>query len=284
VSTPLSVGALDERAAGRAGLGPAFAAVRTRLALVALLFALAGIAWWITADRMRGMDEGPGTGLGTLGWFLGVWIVMMAAMMFPSVSPTVALYSRMSRSTAASVVFVSGYLLAWTAAGVLAFAVSDLGGNLLGSELAWNRGGRWLAGGILVVAAVYELTPLKDVCLGKCRSPLGFLFGAWRDGLSGALQMGAKHGGWCIGCCWALMAALFALGVMSLAWMAFVAALIAAEKTLPWGRAVTYGTAAVLLLLGVLLVAAPEAIPGLTIPSDGGSMNRMGVTNAGPMP
>ena len=284
MSTPLSVGALDERAAGRAGLGPAFAAVRTRLALVALLFALAGIAWWITADRMRGMDEGPGTGLGTLGWFLGVWIVMMAAMMFPSVSPTVALYSRMSRSTAASVVFVSGYLLAWTAAGVLAFAVSDLGGNLLGSELAWNRGGRWLAGGILVVAAVYELTPLKDVCLGKCRSPLGFLFGAWRDGLSGALQMGVKHGGWCIGCCWALMAALFALGVMSLAWMAFVAALIAAEKTLPGGRAVTYGTAAVLLLLGVLLVAAPEAIPGLTIPSDGGSMNRMGVTNAGPMP
>ena len=284
MSTPLSVAALDERAAGRAGLGPAFAAVRTRLALVALLFALAGIAWWITADRMRGMDEGPGTGLGTLGWFLGVWIVMMAAMMFPSVSPTVALYSRMSRSTAASVVFVSGYLLAWTAAGVLAFAVSDLGGNLLGSELAWNRGGRWLAGSILVVAAVYELTPLKDVCLGKCRSPLGFLFGAWRDGLSGALQMGVKHGGWCIGCCWALMAALFALGVMSLAWMAFVAALIAAEKTLPWGRAVTYGTAAVLLLLGVLLIAAPEAIPGLTIPSDGGSMDRMGVTNDGPMP
>ena len=284
MSTPLSVGALDERAAGRAGLGPAFAAVRTRLALVVLLFALAGIAWWITADRMRGMDEGPGTGLGTLGWFLGVWIVMMAAMMFPSVSPTVALYSRMSRSTAAPLVFVSGYLLAWTAAGVLAFAVSDLVGSLLGSELAWNRGGRWLAGGILVVAAVYELTPLKDVCLGKCRSPLGFLFGAWRDGLSGALQMGVRHGGWCIGCCWALMAALFALGVMSLAWMAFVAALIAAEKTLPWGRAVTYGTAAVLLLLGVLLMTTPEAIPGLTIPSDGGSMDRMGVTNDGPMP
>jgi predicted metal-binding membrane protein len=280
----VSVGALDERAARRTGLAPAFAAVRTRLALVALLFALAGIAWWITADRMRGMDEGPGTSLGTLGWFVGVWVVMMAAMMFPSVSPTVALYSRMARSTTAALVFMSGYLLAWAGAGVLAYAVSDLGRSLLGSELSWDRGGRWLAGGILVVAAVYELTPLKDVCLGKCRSPLGFLFGAWRDGLSGALQMGIRHGGWCIGCCWALMAALFALGVMSLAWMAFVAALIAAEKTLPWGRAVTYGTATVLLLLGVLLIAAPEAIPGLKIPSDGGSMNRMGVTNDGPMP
>ena len=272
----MSVGALEERPAG---LSPAFAAVRTRLALVAALFALAGIAWWVTADRMRGMDEGPGTELGTLGWFVGVWVVMMAAMMFPSVSPTVALYSRMAKSTSAPLVFVSGYLLAWAAAGVLAFGVADVGRRLLGSELSWDRGGRLLAGGVLVVAAVYELTPLKDVCLGKCRSPLGFLFGAWRDGRSGALQMGVRHGGWCIGCCWALMASLFALGVMSVAWMAFVAALIAAEKTLPWGRAVTYGAAALLLGLGVTLMLAPEAIPGLTIPGDGGpmdGMNRMG--------
>ena len=97
--------------------------------------------------------------------------------------------------------------------------------------LAWERAGRWVAGATLLVAAVYELTPLKDVCLAKCRSPLGFLLGAWRDGRAGALQMGARHGGWCVGCCWALMASLFALGVMSIAWMAFVAALIAAEKT-----------------------------------------------------
>jgi predicted metal-binding membrane protein len=81
--------------------------------------------------------------------------------------------------------------------------------------------------------------------------------------------MGTKHGAWCVGCCWALMAALFALGVMSIAWMAFVAALIAAEKMLPWRRAATYGTAAILFLLGALLVAAPDAIPGLTIPNGG---------------
>ena len=153
-----------------------------------------------------------------------------------------------------------------------AYGISNLGRTLLGSQLEWDRAGRWLAGGILVVAAVYELTPLKDVCLGKCRSPLGFLLGAWRDGLSGGLQMGVRHGGWCIGCCWALMASLFALGVMSLAWMALVAGLIAAEKTLPWGRAVTYGTAALLLLLGVVLVVAPDAIPWLTVPG-GGSMD-----------
>jgi predicted metal-binding membrane protein len=152
--------------------------------------------------------------------------------------------------------------------------VSDAGRGLLGSAFAWNHGGRWLAGGTLVAAAVYELTPLKEVCLTKCRSPLGFLLGSWRDGLPGALEMGARHGAWCVGCCWALMASLFALGVMSLAWMAFVAGLIAAEKTLPWGRAVTYTTAAILLVLGIVLLAAPDAIPGLTIPG-GGGMNRM---------
>jgi predicted metal-binding membrane protein len=119
------------------------------------------------------------------------------------------------------------------------------------------------------VAAAHELTPWKDVCLTKCRSPLAFLLGAWRDGTNGALAMGAKHGAWCVGCCWALMASLFALGVMSLAWMAFVAALIALEKTLPWGRAVTYGTSALLLALGLVLLAAPGSIPGLTVPGSG---------------
>jgi predicted metal-binding membrane protein len=135
--------------------------------------------------------------------------------------------------------------------------------------LSWDRAGRWVAAGILAIAAVYELTPLKTVCLRHCRSPLGFLLGSWRDGLPGALQMGAKHGAWCVGCCWALMASLFALGVMSIAWMAFVAALIAVEKTLPWGRLVTYGTAAALLTLGILIVVVPDAIPGLTIPGEG---------------
>lgn len=258
------------------GLRPAFAAARSRLGLVALLFALAAAGWWWTVDRMRGMDEGPGTDLGTLGWFLGVWIVMMAAMMLPSVSPTVALYSRMTkqRSPVAPAVFVSGYLLTWAGAGLVAFAISEAGGRVFGDVLSWDRAGRWVAGGTLVAAAAYELTPLKTVCLRHCRSPLGFLLGSWRDGLSGALSMGVKHGAWCLGCCWAFMASLFALGVMSIVWMAFVAGLIAAEKTLPWGRAVTYGTAAILLGLGVLLVAVPDAIPGLTIPHEG-TMNQM---------
>jgi predicted metal-binding membrane protein len=257
-----------ERVTGGGGLAPAFAAVRVRFGLVAVLFVLAGVGWWWTVHRMRGMDEGPWTGLGTLGWFLAVWVVMMAAMMFPSVAPTVALYSRMTRrrSPLSPLLFVAGYLLTWTAAGLLAFALLTLVTRAAGDVLAWDRAGRWVAGATLVVAAVYELTPLKDVCLGRCRSPLGFLLGSWRDGRRGALQMGAQNGAWCVGCCWALMASLFALGVMSVVWMAVVAGLIAVEKTLPWRRVATYGTTVLLLALGLLVWTAPHAIPALTVP------------------
>jgi predicted metal-binding membrane protein len=211
---------------------------------------------------MHGMDEGPWTALGAFGWFLGVWVVMMAAMMFPSLTPTVALYSRMARDRIAPLVFTGGYLLAWAGAGAAAFAIARGAGGVL----AWDRAGRWLAGATLIVAAAYELTPLKHACLSKCRSPLGFLLGAWREGRVGALQMGTKHGAWCIGCCWALMASLLALGVMSVAWMAFVAALIALEKTLPWRRVATYTTAGLLLALGLLILVAPDAVPALTVP------------------
>jgi len=260
--------ASQDRVPGDAGLAPALAAVRARLGLVALLFALAGIGWWSTVARMRGMDDGSWTALGALGWFLGAWVVMMAAMMFPSMAPTIALYSRMTRqrSRLQPLVFAAGYLVTWAAAGTLAFALARAGGAIVGDVLAWDRAGRWVAGATLLAAAAYELTPLKDVCLGKCRSPLGFLLGTWRDGRRGALQMGAKNGAWCVGCCWALMASLFALGVMSIVWMALVTALIAVEKTLPWRRVAVYGTGALLLALGVALLVVPDAIPGLTVP------------------
>jgi predicted metal-binding membrane protein len=226
---------------------------------------------------MAGMDEGPWSGLGTLGWFLGVWVVMMAAMMFPSVAPTVALYSRLTRrrSPLSPLLFTAGYLLTWAVAGLAAFGLLTLVQRVAGDVLAWDRAGRWIAGTTLVVAAVYELTPLKDVCLGRCRSPLGFLLGSWQDGPGGALRMGAKNGAWCVGCCWALMASLFALGVMSIVWMAIVAGLIAIEKTLPWRRVATWATTAVLLTLGVLLFTAPGVIPALSVPG-GAVMTPMG--------
>jgi predicted metal-binding membrane protein len=268
------------RRSERRELAAAFAAARARLGLVLVLFALAAAAWWSTAERMTGMDAGPGTSLGALGWFVGVWVVMMAAMMIPSLTPTVALYSGMTRSRGQMrpILFTSGYLLVWGATGVGAYGVFALGRRLFGSALAWQSGGRWFAAGVLTVAALYELTPLKHVCLTKCRSPLAFLLGSWRDGRLGAVTMGTRHAGWCLGCCWALMAALFALGVMSLAWMAFVAALIALEKTIPWHRAASWGTAAILLVLAIATVAAPHSVPGLVVP--GGSASAMPAINA----
>ena len=250
------------------GLGQAFVAARTRLGLIALLFGLAALGWWWTIDQMQGMDDGPWTGLGSLGWFLGAWLVMMGAMMLPSVAPTIALYARMTRARSlfSPLLFSVGYLVTWGAAGLLAFALARVGGLAAGDLLAWHRAGRWIAGATLLAAAAYELTPLKDVCLGKCRSPLGFLLGSWRGGRAGALRMGARNGAWCVGCCWALMASLFALGVMSIAWMAFVAGLIAVEKTLPWRRVATWGTAALLLAVGLVLFVAPDALPALTTP------------------
>ena len=251
------------------GLAAAFAAARVRLGLVLLLFSLAGAGWWWTVREMTGMDNGPWTALGSTGWFLGVWTVMMAAMMFPSVAPTVAQYARMARTRTpfAPLVFAAGYLVVWVGAGVAALVLAAAVSALAGDALEWDRAGRPLTSATLFMAAVYEFTPLKQVCLGKCRSPLGFLLGTWRDGWRGGLRMGSKHGAWCVGCCWALMAALFALGVMSVLWMALVAGLIALEKTLPWRRTATYSTAAVLACLAVLALVAPDAVPGLTQPA-----------------
>jgi predicted metal-binding membrane protein len=242
-------------------------AARAERSLVVLLLGVAGLAWWSSVDRMQGMSSGPWTGLGTLGWFLGLWIVMMAAMMLPSAIPTVALYGSLAkeRRHLASAFFVAGYLAVWAAAGVVAFALATAGGRVAGGALAWNRAGRWAAGATLLVAAAYQLTPLKDACLAKCRSPLGFLLGSWRPGVLGGLRLGLSSGAWCAGCCWALMASLFALGVMSIGWTAFVAGLVALEKILPWRRVAAGATTAVLGALGLLLLAAPGLVPGLTL-------------------
>jgi predicted metal-binding membrane protein len=241
---------------------------RSEGGLAALLLALAAAGWWSTAERMGGMDDGPWTGLGTLGWFLGLWIVMMAAMMLPSAIPAVTMYAGLAkdRTSLAPLFFVTGYLAVWAAAGLAAFVLATAGGRVAGSVFAWDRAGRWAAGATLLLAAAYELTPLKDACLARCRVPIAFLLGSWRPGRGGGLRMGMTHGAWCAGCCWALMAALFALGVMSVAWTALVAAVVALQKILPWRRVATRGVGALLAAIGVLLLAAPAAVPGLTLP------------------
>jgi predicted metal-binding membrane protein len=236
---------------------------------VLTLFAIAGVGWWWTLRGMSGMAGGPWVLVGGAGWFLGTWIVMMAAMMLPSVAPTVALYARMTRTRTplAPLAFTSGYLLVWAGAGLVALALATATSALAEGALDWDAAGRPLTVATLLAAAGYELTPLKRACLSRCRSPLGFLLTTWRDGWRGGLQMGARLGAWCLGCCWALMAALFALGVMNVAWMALVAALIAAEKMLPWRRVASLAVVAVLAVLGALALAAPGAVPGLAPPA-----------------
>ena len=214
-------------------------------------------------------------GLGGFGWFVGVWVVMMAAMMFPSVAPTVALYSRMTkqRSPAAPWLFVAGYLLIWAVAGWWRTA---------------RRSRRRVGGGDRCPGT----TPAGGSPARRCSSPPATSSRrsrtcAWASAAArsascsvrGATGAAARcgwarsNGAWCVGCCWALMASLFALGVMSVSWMAVVAGLIAVEKTLPWRRIATYGTAAVLLALGVLVLVAPHALPALTIPTEHMSMS-----------
>jgi predicted metal-binding membrane protein len=255
------------------------------LVLVVVLLVLAVVGWLVTDQRMAGMDAGPGTDPGSLGFYVGVWVVMMAAMMFPSIAPMVIAYSRVQRkrreqgkagsAPAAVGLFVGGYLVSWTAFGLAAYGLLELGRSLSIDALAWDEAGPYVAGGVILAAAIYQLTPAKDVCVRKCRGPLQFVLGYWKPGYGGALRMGIEHGAWCVGCCWALMAALFALGVMSLGWMAFVAALIAIEKLLPWRAVANGGVAVLLAVLGIAVAFAPGHVPGLTLPDSAQARDAM---------
>jgi hypothetical protein len=129
---------------------------------------------------------------------------------------------------------------------------------------------------VLLAAALYEFTPRKNACLSRCRSARRFLRDGWRDG---GLRMGVQYGAWCLGCCWALMAALFALGAMSLAWMALISALIAAERLLPWRALATGGVASVLVALAIGVAATPASVPALTIPGSPTAMRAMGMSS-----
>ncbi len=239
------------------------------------------------------MDAGPGTDPGTLGFYVTAWVVMMAAMMLPSITPMVLVFAHIQRrrserggaeQAVSSSLFVGGYLVVWTVFGLLAYGLFVGTRSLSLGALRWSSGGRDLAAAVLLAAAAYELTPAKDACLRRCRGPLDFVMEHWREGQLGALRMGALHGAWCVGCCWALMAALFALGVMSLTWMAVMAIAIAAEKLLPWPTATNRAIAAVLGTLAILIAVAPAQVPGLTLPGSPASaraMNAMGMQSGG---
>lgn len=238
------------------------------------------VAWIAVLLRMRGMDAGPGTALGTLGWYLGIWVTMMAAMMLPSVAPMVLLHAKVAsgsarRPTASTALFLAGYLIAWTGYGALAYVLYRIVHALEPSFLAWDRAGPEIAGVAIALAGVYQLTPMKRICLRHCRNPLRFVLHGWRHGALGSVRMGVEHGAYCVACCWGLMLVLFAVGVMSITWMVVVAAIVFAEKVLPFGERVSRGIAVVIVGFGVWVAVAPGSVPALTQPGARMEMSEM---------
>jgi predicted metal-binding membrane protein len=224
-----------------------------------LLVAGAAVAWAFTVERMRGMDAGPGTDLGGLGWYLGIWVMMTAAMMLPSAVPAAGHAARLARRNS-TVPFVAGYLAVWTVYGLAAYGLYRFLSSLDTGWLAWDERGPWVAGAVIVAAGIYELTPVKRRSLRRCRS-------ARHPG--SALRSGLAHGLDCVGCSGGLMAVLFVLGVMSLLWMGLAAVAIFAEKVLPHGVRLAAPLAVVLVVLGVWVGVSPASVPGLTQPGGG---------------
>jgi predicted metal-binding membrane protein len=237
---------------------------RSDVGLVVATLAVTAAAWVLTADRMAGMDAGPATELGGIGWFALTWLLMMAAMMLPALTPMVVAHDRRAGSPGASAAFAAGYLAAWLAAGFVAYAAIQTARAAELGFLSWHEGGRFVAAAVIGGAGLYQLSARKRTFLRRCCERATFVDEHFRPGAPGALRMGIEHGGDCVGSSWALMAALFAVGVMSLTWMALVAALIAAERLLPRTTRAAVAVVFVALATGVALV--PERVPGLTVP------------------
>ncbi len=236
--------------------GGLMSTIAARSWAAALLLAAAAAAWIVAVERMSGMDEGPGTQLGGLGWYLGIWVTMTAAMMLPSLLPQVA-------RLVAALPFAAGYLAVWTVYGLAAYGVFRLVTAFDTGWLAWDEGGPYAAGALIVAAGVYELMPLKQRSLRRCRVA---------DHSEGAFRSGLTHGLDCVGCSAGLMLVLFAVGVMSLVWMAVVAAAIFAEKVLPRGLTLSRVVALGLIILGIWVATAPGSVPGLTEPDGSPAM------------
>jgi predicted metal-binding membrane protein len=234
------------------------------------LLILSALAWvfliW-QAGMMGSQAMGLTMGMSAL-LFIAIWIVMMVAMMFPTAAPMILMFSKIYTSKrqqelpfVPTWVFVSAYLLVWSLCGVVAYPLA-VGIEQLAAQSMWlMENAARLGGVVLLLAGLYQLSPLKDICLSKCRTPLQFILSSWHDGYGGAFRMGLEHGAFCLGCCWLLFVILFPLGIMNIAVMALVTALIFAEKALPIGRQISKLAGAGLIVYGALIMFLPAALP-----------------------
>jgi predicted metal-binding membrane protein len=267
------------KSASPQGLGPL---ARPRAVILGALLVLAAVGWGLVIWQ-AGNDSSMSTSMSmhgdgemgldlTMGMaaplFLATWVAMMVAMMFPAAAPMILLFDRVERgkreagrSYVPTMYFVGAYLAIWTVFGVLAFALAG-GVERLATDADWiTEDWARIGGVLLIVAGIYQLTPLKDVCLSKCQSPISFLMTSWRDGKVGAVQMGLLHGAYCVGCCWLLFVILLPLGVMNVAAMIVIALLVFGEKTLPLGHRLARVAAVVLVVYGAVVLLVPDALP-----------------------
>jgi predicted metal-binding membrane protein len=256
-------------------LGPL---ARPRTAILGALVVLAAVGWGVVvwqagSDDSMSMHHGHEMGVDfTMGLaaplFLAMWVAMMVAMMFPAAAPMILLFDRVERgkrdagrSYVPTAYFLGAYLAVWTAFGAVAFTLA-VGIDRLAADSEWITAEWARLGGLLLIAAgLYQLSPLKEICLSKCRSPMAFLMTSWRDGKVGAVQMGLLHGGYCVGCCWLLFVILLPLGVMNVAAMIVVALLVFGEKVLPGGNRLARAAALVLVVYGIVVTLFPDALP-----------------------
>lgn len=244
---------------------------RPEITLTLVILSLTALAWVLTVYQAQTMTCGMCRGMSitcpmclgrhlplwkSLSSFSIMWSTMMAAMMLPSIIPMVLLFRRVTSQRSESGApwltgfFTSGYLAAWASLGFLAFAAARGVQFILLKVPALDPYHSSTAAITLLVAGLYQLSPYKNACLRRCQSPLDFLLENWREGPLGALQMGIRHGFYCIGCCAGLMMILFAVGLMNLAWMAGLTVLMTIEKVSPWGLWIGRAAGISLLLLG----------------------------------
>jgi len=254
---------------------------RDRWIVIASLTAVTALAWvylLVLANAMVSMGKPSGWHVfmdlmpmgrwGLLEFALGfaMWALMMVGMMIPSAAPMIVLYSRVARRAhaqdrplASTTAFAAGYLLTWSAFSLAAAALQCVLVDMTLVTETMTSASRLLAGIVLIAAGLYQWTPLKDTCLAHCRSPFLFLSQHWRPGRSGALRMGIEHGAYCVGCCWALMGVLFAVGIMNLLWIAAIAAFVLIEKAAPFGIWSRRVAGALLVAWGAGILVGPGA-------------------------
>jgi predicted metal-binding membrane protein len=243
--------------------------LRERNLILALLLVLTAVAWAILVWQSATPDNQT-MGMAEMGapLFIAIWVVMMVATMFPAEGPMILTFAQVYASKrehkqpfVPTWVFVSSYLVVWTLFGALAY-MGALAADELTKQSMWlMANAARIGGGLIVLAGVFQLSPLKNSCLSKCRAPLSFIFNSWHEGYTGSFRMGFKHGLYCLGCCWALMLILFPLGMMNIAAMAAVTLLIFVEKTVSIGWQIAKIAAVALVIYGIIVIFMPGMLP-----------------------